>query len=192
MKRYFTKELDQDSKKLFLELEQTDIEQKVEMAGLVYCTDINDINTYNYETAGYSRSLPLSEAEVLTYADVDLFEIDTLSGLDCGFADDEDAEYLKANMIATMKQKGKSGEELESFEVYEYWDGSNRKTISLNYYDEDTGWEEETEVFQDIVLIDSDKYDFRIERHYKLADGREATETQSFYQGSLSQIEIKG
>jgi len=191
MKRYFTKELDHNDKKLFLELEENDIDKAVEMAGLVYCSDINDINTYNYETAGYTRSLTLSEVQGLTYADVDLFEIDTLSGLDCGFADDEDTEYLKSNMIATMKQKGKSGEELESFEEYEYWDGSNWKTISLNYYDEDTGWEEETEIFQEMLLIDTDRYDFRIDRHYKLKDGRKATETQSFYQGSLPLIYIE-
>jgi len=187
-KRYFTKEVDHNDKKLFLELEENDIEQKVEMAGLVYCSDVNDINTYNYETAGYSRSLPLSEVQGLTYADVDIFEIDALNGLDCGFADDEG--YLKDEMIKTMKQKGKSGEELESFEEYEYWDGLNWETVALTYYDDDTGLEEETEVFQDMVLIYSDEHDFYIDRHYKLKDGRKATETQSFYQGSLPLIEI--
>ena len=190
MKRYFTKELDHDSKKLFLELEEWDIDVLVNMNGIVYCTDIDDITTYDYDNSGSDTNLHYKDISNGAFADVDLFEIDALSGLDCGFAD-EDAEYLKSNMIETMKQKGKSCEELETFEAFQYWDGSNWEMIFLTYYDDDTGWEEETEVFESMLLVDSDKYDFYIERHYKLADGRQAIETQSFYQGSLPQIYIE-
>jgi len=189
MKRYFTKQLDHSDKKLFLELEEQDIDVLVNMNGIVYCKGIDDIYNYDYDNSGSDTNLHYKDISKGMFADVDLFQIDALSGLDCGFADDEG--YLISEMIATMKQKGRSCEELETFEAFQYWDGSNWEMIFLTYYDDDTGWEEETEIFQEMLLVDSDKYDFYIERHYKLADGREATETQSFYQGSLPQIEIK-
>lgn len=179
MKKYYLGEEKIRGERIFLELEEDKIIEKINIGDVVYAEDIKDIETYEIEYAPSDESFSVEELEGYTITWIKEFTSEQLEQIEEGEVTDE--------IIKIMRERGCAAGDLETYSVYEYWNGSNHKEIVLEGYgnEEVADYTEELENMQE---IDYKEYSTGNYTLYKLKNDYHALVDDSHYQGSLPSI----
>lgn len=187
--RYFVKDENDDynmrAERTFLALDESKISQMVHMQGIVYTNNINSIDTYKYEGFDSDIHLEISEISDCYYVSEENFTTDQLDYIS---SQDFDDDNINKEIIKVFNEKSSKCDDLQSYEAYHYFDGSNQKQIDLTFYGHETYWIDYTDELEGMKEIDIERGNTFIDRLYLLKDGSKAIVTESFYQGELNRI----
>lgn len=209
-KRYFIKHYEDTIWKWYLEVKKEDIEKIISLAGTAYVPkeDIENIERYRIESELSDAIMDAEDAENYVFLDINelthderlyLFEGEFTHLIDLEAAEDvdldklTDEEYtelaieifskLEESIIEKMKENAIDGKDMEWYEIYRLWDGSNWRTYYL--FDDIV---EVTEELENMEVIDFEKGKYGEYNLYLLKDGRRMIEYYSCWQGYGAEI----
>lgn len=190
MKKYFVsnQECFASIRRNLIIVDEKDIEEKVEMAGLISCTDVNDLTTYR-DHSGDFDGIGLESAAQYTALDRDQFaqaEKELIWG--AWGAETEEEKELEKSIIGKMKAEGFPVNEIEVYKVYSFWDGHNWEEKCLDYYGHDVDWEDYSEEFEGMQEIDFERYNTGDMTLYRLQDESLILVDNSYYEGGLWEV----
>src|SRR5690606_28375499 len=90
---------------------------------------------------------------------------------------------LEQSIIEKMKANAIDGRDMESYEIYEWWDGSKWRTELLSHYLFGDTMKEVTEKLEGMEEIDFERKKYGQYHLYKLKDNRRMIEHYSYWQG---------
>lgn len=212
-KRYFIKEGFQNDflEKTLIIAEAEDVIEKVELAGMVYVDkkDIENIEEYRIEEIDSNENAEVEDVKEYLFMTVEDFtadekhllnnegyvyldelekygdlNIDSLTDTEIEKLEKEAERELAQSVIEKMKKEGVTVNTLETYKAWGYYDGSNWKEITLEYFI-DTEWTEITEELEGMTELDYQNYNTGHKKLYELEDGRKVLIDTSYYQGSL-------
>lgn len=179
-KRYFLEHYEDSVWARYLEVKEEDIEKVVGLAGTVYVAkdDIENIERYRIESELSDEIMGAEDAGNYVFLHIDeltrdertylfegehtyLLDLEAIEDIDLDSLTDEEYTDLAIEIFSKLeesiikKMKGSNaidGRDMESYEAYTWWDGSNWRTEILNHYYYDTCWEEVTEELKGISI----------------------------------------
>lgn len=213
-KRYFIEHWEDSVWMGYLEVKEEDIEKVIDLAGTVHVPKdgIEDIERYQIESELSDQIMDVESAEDYVFLDIkeltrdermylfeeelNLADLEATEDIDLDELTDEEYKNLaievllelEQSIIEKMKADAIDGRDMEWYEVYRWWDGSNWRTELLSHYLFGDTMKEVTEELEGLKDIDSRREKYGEYNLYLLKDGRRMIEYHSYWQGHGSKI----
>lgn len=192
-----------------------DLVEKIELGGLTYVhkDDIENIGEYRFESIPSKEVMEVedavrylflaSEVELtgdersfiekgyIDIEDMDMFEdidLENISNEEYKKVEKDAKEKLTKSIIEKMKKESCTAKDLEIYVSYDYWDGSNSKSIPVKHWYYDVEWLEYTEEFEGMEQIDKQSYSTGHYELYRLKDETLILIDNSYYQKNLCSV----
>ena len=189
---------EEEEEQIFLALEEKDISIRIDLAGLVYTTDIDNIEEYGIEDGGaFDTYVELEDAEGMVFAPKDAFgsmeqeyliDKEIYSDLEeemkeeyGDITEEKMKEILMENIKTTLRD---NQSDPDPYLSYAYWDGEWKEERVYDPY-RDTEYTEITEECRGMKEIDSYRGNTYVEELYELQDGSKLLVNYSAFQGEL-------